>query len=301
MPPAASGRQDLSPALRRRLGVDGEAWPEELRRPLRLAGDEWPAALPRPVALEELAGGWVGTTWRARLADGTLAIVKRTRFPVDGEVDGLEALNAAGVPVPTVLGAAGRTLVLEHVDGPADWELVGRSIARMHQVSGPRYGWHRHNHAGRFVQDNTWTDDWPTFFVERRVRTHLTDPSLPASFRSRLERACEGPIQGLLPRRPPASLTHGDLWLGNVVAGRWVVDPEVSFADRELDLAAMQLSVRNPFPAAFWSAYRAELPFPDGYAERRGVLQLHHRLLQVRHFGTDQPSALDAGLRAYGW
>jgi fructosamine-3-kinase len=300
-PPAAAARDGWSPALRRRLDAGREPWPEELRRALHLAGDEWPEALPRPVALEEVRGGWVGTTWRARFDDGTVAIVKRTRFPADGEVDGLQALAAAGVPVPQVLGAAGRTLVLQLVGGPADWELVGVAIARMHQVTGPRYGWHRHNHAGRFVQDNTWSDDWPTFFVDRRVRTHLADPALPASFRSRLERACDGPIHALLPPRPEPSLTHGDLWLGNVVAGRWVVDPEVSFADRELDLAYMQLSARDPFPAAFWSAYRSELPFPDGYLERRTVLELHHRLLQVRHFGASQLPALDAALRAYGW
>jgi fructosamine-3-kinase len=299
--PDPPSRASWSPALRRRLDADREPWPEELRRALRLAGDEWPATLPRPVAIEEVHGGWVGTTWRARLADGEVVIVKRTRFPTDAEVDGLRALDTAGVPVPRVLGAAGRTLVLAEVGGPPDWELVGRAVAGMHQVAGPRYGWHRHNHAGRFRQDNTWTDDWPTFFVDRRVRTHLGDPHLPASLRSRLERACDGPIQARLPSRPTPSLTHGDLWLGNVVAGRWVVDPEVSFADRELDLAYMQLSVRHPFPAAFWQAYTAILPFPDGYAERRTVLELHHRLLQVRHFGPSQLAALDGSLRANGW
>jgi fructosamine-3-kinase len=290
-----------SPALERRLHPAGEPWPEEVRRALRLAGDEWPVALARPVALEQLHGGFVGTTWRARLDDGRVVVVKRSHVPTDAEVDGLEALDAAGVPVPRVLGAAGRTLVLEEVGGPPDWALLGVAIARMHQVIGPRYGWHRPNHAGRFRQDNTWSDDWPTFFVERRVRTHLDDPQLPSELRARLERACDGPIQARLPVRPPPVLTHGDLWMGNVVGGRWVVDPEVSFADRELDLAYMQLSARNPFPPAFWQAYTAELPFPAGYEARRPVLELHHRLLQVRHFGASQVPALDAVLRAGGW
>jgi fructosamine-3-kinase len=299
--PAPPSRAGWSPALRRRLDGDREPWPEELRRALRLAGDEWPDALSRPVALEEVHGGFVGTTWRARLADGEVVIVKRSRFPTDAEVDGLQALDAAGVPVPRVLGAAGRTLVLVEVGGPADWGLLGHAVAGMHRVTGPRYGWHRHNHAGRFRQDNTWSDDWPTFFVERRVRTHLGDPHLPDDLRQRLARACDGPIQALLPARPAPSLTHGDLWRGNVIAGRWVVDPEVSFADRELDLAYMQLSTRSPFPPAFWEAYTAELPLPDGYVERRRVLELHHRLLQVRHFGVSQLAALDDTLRAHGW
>ncbi len=128
-------------------------------------------------------------------------------------------LAAAGVPVPQVLGYAGCTLVMERVSGPPDWPGLGRAVAAMHRTTNERYGWHRDNRAGRFVQPNSWTDDWPTFFVERRVRTHLADPVLPVELRRRLERACDGPIQALLSARPTASLTHGDLWPGNVVDG----------------------------------------------------------------------------------
>ena len=155
--------------------------------------------------------------------------------------------------------------------------------------------------AGRFLQPNAWMDDWPTFFVERRIRTHLTDPALSPELRFRLERACDGPIQEMLPGHPPASLTHGDLWRGNIIDGRWVIDPEVSYADRELDLAYMQMSATDPLPSEFWSAYLAELPFPEGYEQRRRVLELHHRLLQVRHFGEQSVEDLDALLRAHGW
>lgn len=265
-----------------------------------LAGADWPGSLPRPVEVALVKGGWVGTTWRARLADGATVIVKQTPYPADAEVDGLGALADAGVPTPPVLGFAGGTLVLELVTGPADWAGLGVAIARMHGVTGERYGWHRDNQAGRFVQPNAWLDDWPTFFVERRVRAHLADPSVPAEFRLRLERACDGPIQALLPDRPARSLTHGDLWPGNTVEGRWVIDPEVSFADRELDLAYMEMA-GEPFPAQFWGAYREALPFPEGYEERRRLLELHHRLLQVRHFGDSQVPALDALLAHHGW
>lgn len=269
--------------------------------PPALASADWPADVPLPVSAERAPGGGVAITWLVRLADGTRAAVKRTPYPADAEVDGLAALAAAGVPVPRVLGHAGGTLVMERVGGPPDWAGVGWAIAGMHQVTSERYGWHRDNRAGRFVQRNAWSADWPTFFVERRVRVHLADPSIPADLRLRLERACDGPIQELLPARPPASLTHGDLWSGNVVEGRWVVDPEVSHADRELDLAYMQMSDANPLPAEFWSAYTEVLPFPAGYERRRRVLELHHRLLNVLHFGERGLPALDATLREHGW
>lgn len=103
-----------------------------------------------------------------------------------------------------------------------------------------------------------------------------------------------------LPPHPPPVLTHGELWLGNTIAGRYVIDPEVSLADRELDVAYLQMSARAPFPDAFWSSYLAVLPLPHGYVERRPILELHHRLLQVRHFGAGQLPALVRTLEMIG-
>lgn len=273
--------------------------PAEDARPPLVA--DWPDGLPVVRSATRLPGGWVGATWRATLADGADVVVKRCPYPAEVEADGYAALAAAGVPVPPVLAARGRTLVMRFVHGSPDWSAVGAAIAGMHRSTGPRYGWHRDNRAGRYPQPNGWADDWPTFFVANRVRAHLADPAVPAAFRQRLERACDGPIQSMLPARPPASLTHGDLWRGNVIDGRWVIDPEVSYADRELDLAYMLMSERRPLPAEFWAAYQEVWPIPPDFQSRRRVLGLHHRLLQVRHFGAPQLETLHADLAALGW
>lgn len=280
---------------------------EFLSVPSALEREAWPANLSRPVEVSRLPGGWVGVVSRAVLADGAVVIVKQAPYFADAEADGLRALAAAGVPTPAVLGTSGSTLVLELVgsDVPPpiddDWMALGRAIATMHLVTNDRYGWHRDNHAGRFLQPNPWTDDWPSFFVEHRVRTHLGDIALPLDLRRRIERACDGPIPARLAARPRPVLTHGDLWLGNTVAGRWVIDPEVSFADRELDLAYMQMSASEPFPTAFWRGYTEVSPIPDGFEDRRRVLELHHRLLEVRHFGASQLPALEELLSVQGW
>ncbi|MFT3971586.1 MAG: fructosamine kinase family protein [Micropruina sp.] len=263
--------------------------------------DDWPAELPEPVSLEPLGGGWVGSTRLATLTDGRRVVVKDCPYPAAGEADGLAALRTAGVPTPDVLAASGTRLVLEYLEGTPDWAAMGTAIARMHRCTGPRYGWHQDNRAGRFPQPNAWSDDWPSFFAEHRVRTHLDDPSVPRELARRLRRACDGAVQARLPSRPVPSLTHGDLWTGNTVAGRWVIDPEVSFTDRELDLVHMLGPSRNPFPAEFWEAYEHEWPIPDDLDERRLALGLHHRLLGVRHFGDRSVPALIADLDALGW
>lgn len=267
----------------------------------RLEPADWPAGLPGVRSAARLTGGWIGRTWRAELTDGRDVVVKQCPYPAEVEADGFAALAAAGVAVPDVLGVAGSTLVMRFVHGTADWAAVGSAIAGMHRTTGPRFGWHRDNRAGRFPQPNPWTDDWPTFFIENRIRPHLPDPALPATFRRRLERACEGAIHSMLPSNPVASLTHGDLWRGNVVDGRWVIDPEVSFADRGLDLACMLMSEQHPLPVDFWAAYQRAWPIPADFETRRRVLGLHHRLLQVRHFGDPQLTALHEDLTALGW
>lgn len=281
--------------------------PEREADPLALLQRAWPPGLAGPAAVTRLKGGFVADTWTVTLDDGRQVIAKRGPYPAAAEADGLDALARSGLPTPAVLGTHGSTLVLEQVgrqvSAPTDrqWATLGAQVAGMHLVTFPRFGWHRDNHAGRFLQPNPWGDHWPDFFAAHRVRTHLDDPAVPAVLRRRLLAACEGPIQASLRPDPPAVLTHGDLWSGNIIAGRWIVDPEVSAADRELDLAYMEMSSRAPLPDAFWAGYRERLGLPDGYHERRPILQLHHRLLQIRHFGVSQVPHLLAALDHLGW
>ena len=261
--------------------------------------DDWPPGLPPLVSSAPLAGGWVCAVVGGRLADGRSVVVKRCPYPAEIEADGLTALAAAGAPVPAVLGAHGPVLVLERVAGtPTDWAALGRAVARLHRSTGPRFGWPRDNSGGLIAQVNDWCDDWPTFFTEHRVRVHLADPAVPGALRRRLERACAGPLPALLPERPPASLTHGDLWAANVVGGR-LLDPAVSYADRELDLAFVDMG--TSLPAEFHAAYRAEWPPDPGYPRRRPALQLHKLLVGLRHFGDRYVPRIAAVLDGYGW
>jgi fructosamine-3-kinase len=264
------------------------------------AGDgDWPSGLPPLQSANPLKGGLICSTRRGRLTDGRDVVVKRCPYAAEIEADGLRALATAGAPAPAVIGVGAHVLVLQYVTGPPDWSALGRAVAAMHRSTGPRYGWHQDNSGGDTTQHNGWCDDWPTFFVERRVRAHLRDPKVPDSLRTRIDRACDGPLPALLPPHPPPSLTHGDLWIGNVVEGRWLIDPAVSYADRELDVAFMQMS--NTLPAELFDAYLGEWPLADSYEQRRPALQLHKLLNNLRHFGTRLVPPIEAVLRSYGW
>ena len=226
--------------------------------------------------------------------------VKETSYDARLEAEGLEALGSAGALTPRVLEVTPTRLVMEWIDGAPRWSQLGRSLAIAHRNTNDRFGWHRDNVIGPLPQHNGWHESWGTFFVERRVRAHLGDPAVPRGIAERLGRASDGPLQELLERHDPRpSLTHGDLWSGNIVAGHSFVDPAVSFADRELDLAF--LAFFGGVPDVFVDAYLTEFPLPHGWEERRPALQLHHALVHVRLFGGSYVARVEAILSALGW
>ena len=257
-----------------------------------------PGGLPDPIDAVILPGGQIGQVWRARLADGATVVVKETGYDARLEAEGLDALRAAGGPVPRVVAVDADVLVLEHVSGPGDLRTLGAALATIHRDIGDAYGWHRDNVIGPLHQPNAPAEDWAEFHAEQRLRTHLD--VLPVDLARRLGNAIEdGRIAGVLDHEPPASLVHGDLWWGNVIDDRWLIDPAVHRADREVDLAMLELF--GPIPATFKRGYAEVWPLPDGWQRRRPALQLWPLLVHVRLFGAGYLGGVAARLDQLGW
>ena len=255
-----------------------------------------------PAPAARVHGGCINDSFRWETNSGPLfiKIAPASRLAMlEAEAAGLGELAQAGaVRVPTVRGlgatAAQSFLALEWIDfgssSPSSEARLGEQLAWQHRVSAQAFGWHRDNTIGSTEQPNSWSEDWVSFFRERRLRHQLG---------LALRDGHDGPLQAramlllelmgafFASYRPVPSLLHGDLWGGNWAtdaSGQPVLfDPAVYFGDREADLAMTRLF--GGFGNAFYTAYHATWPLDQAAGTRRTLYNLYHVLNHLHLFG----------------
>lgn len=256
-----------------------------------------------------VGGGCIHRGTRITWSDGRAYFLKWNPSPSAGamfrcEVAGLEALAAAGplrVPRPVAVGDEGDQgpawLLMEYIEpGPAGRdhdEALGAGLAALHHPRpGARWGWGEDNWIGSLPQGNASTDDWPTFWRDRRLAPQVERARRSGLLRGEADRVMDallGAVPGALADTPDApGLLHGDLWSGNAFAdahGRPVlIDPAVYHGHGEVDLAMMELF--GGFGGRVFAAYDDVLGIPEAYAAvRRDVYQLYYLLVHVNLFG----------------
>lgn len=263
-----------------------------------------------PDSLTRIGGGCISDARIARFKDGSQVFVKTHAGVPDmfqREAEGLRALaEAKAIRIPAVLAVDSQALVLEMIS-PAPRktgfaESFGRQFAILHQFHGPACGFAHDNFIGATPQPNgpvsgSWAtacdesgQDWPDFFVERRLRfqTTLAAERGHGHELMRLLDKAERNIRALLKGaiEPPVIL-HGDLWSGNVIVDdrgeACLIDPASYFGHREADLAMTRLF--GGFEPAFYQAYSEVLPPAPGHRERLPIYQLYHVINHLNLFG----------------
>lgn len=234
-----------------------------------------------------VAGGDINDAAKVHLADGRTVFVKSHDDPPPG----MFAAEAAGLAwlegplrVPRVIAVADDWLALEwlDLDGRPDPAALGRGLARLHALGAPSFGLEQPSFLATLPQDNTPEDDWPTFYVERRVRPLVRRAKL--GLERQLDALREHPAL-FGPPEPPARL-HGDLWWGNVssCAGAPVIlDPAVYGGHREVDLA--MLALFGGLPEALIAAYDEVFPLADGWRDRIALHQIYPLAAHACLFG----------------
>ncbi|MFG3555261.1 fructosamine kinase family protein [Micromonospora sp. NPDC047557] len=260
------------------------------------------------VAVEPVTGGIAALAGIATRRDAPPVFVKAfADAPADdvfvAEAEGLAALRElGGVATPEVILADRELLVLSML-GPRPrsevfWEQFAHVLARMHMsTTHPRFGWHHDNWLGRRRQINTWNDDGYAFFAQHRLLRWLGQPrvdaALDAGDRAALERLCHQ-LPDLLPDRP-ACLTHGDLWVQNILATAdgqpALIDPAVSYTWAEVDLAHVWSTSPPPEARRMFEVYADLTSLDSGWQARMPIIQLRQHLAVLAQFDDDWGAA----------
>jgi fructosamine-3-kinase len=219
------------------------------------------------------------------------------------EAEGLAALRDIGTVATPEVVLVDRELLVLSVLHPrprteAFWEQFAHVLAHLHTSTvHHRFGWGRDNWLGRRRQINGWHDDGFAFFAQHRLLRWLGERRVEAALdrvdRAALERLCHR-LPDLLPERP-ACLTHGDLWMQNIMAtsdGRpALIDPAVSYMWAEVDLAHVWSTAPPPEAHRFFAAY-AELTSLDAdWRDRMPIIQLRQHLAVLAQFDDDWGAA----------
>ncbi len=234
------------------------------------------------------------------------------------EAHGLELLaSTSTVRVPRVLafgekeGRIPAFLLLEWLEGQesGDQANLGQQLAALHLAQQPGtaslyFGLDHNNYIGSTRQFNSPNSQWAAFYIEQRLLPQVdfcqANGHMTLDRRRRIDRLVSH-LPGLLNgRNLRPSLIHGDLWAGNVIAsptGLALVDPAVSYSDREAEIAYTELF--GGFNSRFYAAYNESWPLDSGYPERRDVLNLYHLLNHLNIFGESYGSHVDSILRRY--
>lgn len=228
------------------------------------------------------------------------------------EAISLRALrDAAAVRVPAVIDVDRHWLLLEWLEpgspGVRTWESLGRDLAGLHRSTAKTFGWPGDNFIGSLPQRNAGAPDWPTFWLERRIRPKWDAARHRGFFDTSDQRALDALARetaDLLEagNEDGPSLLHGDLWGGNVHVmadgTAALIDPSCWYGHREVDLAMARLF--GGFDASFFLAYEEAWPLEAGFDETRCALyQLYYLLVHVNLFGGGYVAGVRAVLRRF--
>lgn len=262
-----------------------------------------------------LSGGMIGQVYRIELQNGEKLVAKisdekNATLDIEGRM--LQYLNDhSQLPVPGVIHSEKSLLLITHIDNDGGisnsvQQDAAQHIAALHQMTAEQYGLEFDTLIGPIHQPNPQSTRWIPFFREQRL-LYMADiaheaQTLSRELRKRVDNLANQ-LDNLLPEPTQASLIHGDLWSGNILANRGKVagfiDPAIYYADREMELAYTTLF--GTFSEVFFNKYQEWHPLEsEFFSVRRHIYNLYPLLVHVRLFGGGYARQVDSILNRFG-
>lgn len=194
----------------------------------------------------------------------------------------------------------GAYLLMEWIEpGEGSQEELAATLANLHKVTAPQFGYRKNNYLGILPQINTFEEDWWTFFFKNRLESQIALAQKNNRWNQVRQQKFlvfkQYVLESLANKKIVPSLLHGDLWSGNVFFDQQgtpvFIDPAVSYGDREQDIAMSQLF--GGFRPEFLESYQFNYPLEEGWEKRLPVYQLYYLLAHLNMFGETYGSQVE--------
>lgn len=250
------------------------------------------------------------TILRAETKLGVAAVKLEPSIVCRAEVDGLEALRAAGAPVPAVLAVEeegeNAALAMEFIPPGRrpDSADLANALAHLYSARQESWGYPRSNFIGSLPQPNqirtSFAEHWWKDRIEPQMNRAAAKGLLDVQVQKRLEKVVLNRSTAWALNETRPRLIHGDLWSGNVMFGKdrsVLIDPAVAWGHPEQDLAMLEL-FGSPLGSADLDRIGREAALAPGRSDRRAFFQIYPLLVHVNLFGSGYCAQLDQALRA---
>ncbi|NCD72195.1 fructosamine kinase family protein [Mucilaginibacter agri] len=182
-------------------------------------------------------------------------------------------------------------------------EALGRDLAELHRITAPYFGFDSDNYMGSLPQRNNQQFSWAGFFIEERlqpmVKMAADNGMLNNTDIQNFERLYLN-LNNIF-EEERSSLIHGDLWGGNYLISAeekpYLIDPAVSYGNREFDLAMTTLF--GSFSDTFYESYQENFPLHPDWQQRTDLWNLYPLLLHLNLFGAGYLEQVRDGLKNY--
>ncbi|RIP37153.1 fructosamine kinase family protein [Staphylococcus gallinarum] len=264
-------------------------------------------------SITPVSGGDVNEAFRIETQDDIyFLLVQRNKDATfySAEIEGLKLFEAANVTAPKVISsgeiAGDAYLILSYLQEgtKGSQRQLGELVAKLHSQYEPegKFGFDLPYQGGDISFDNSWTDNWTTIFVERRldhlVETLLKNGQWIATDKQRYEQVRKIIVEALSKHKSKPALLHGDLWGGNYMfledGTPALFDPAPLYGDREFDLGIT--TVFGGFTQDFYDAYTLHYPMAKGAEQRLEFYRLYLLMVHLVKFGGIYARSVDQSI-----
>lgn len=251
----------------------------------------------RIISITPLSAANNAQIYRIGLDSGKSMVAKVAERGLDTEAWMLNYLKTkSALPVPTIYYSNEHVIIMEFITAQALVDDQGQRhaaelLAALHQIRSEKYGLERDTLIGSLKQPNPETTDWGSFFLNHRLLYMASEAMKEGKVDAKMMKLLEklsARLPGMFRDAAAPSLIHGDVWGGNILAGRGQIaaflDPAIYYADPEIELAFIRLF--KTFNGAFFARYNEIIPPRPGFEEERAdVYSLYPLLVHTRLFG----------------